>query len=55
MIKVALIFVNLAVVSFAGNSGGKYYQVVRYIYKEYAHCLFITTIENSELFIKIRK
>ena len=34
MIKVALIFVNLAVVSFAGNSGGKYYQVARYICKD---------------------
>ena len=54
MIKVALIFVNLAVVSFAGNSGGKYYQVVRYIYKDCTF-IFITTIENSELFIKIRK
>ena len=31
MIKVALLFVNLAVVSFAGNSSGKYYQVARYI------------------------
>ena len=31
MIKVALLFVNLAVVSFAGNSNGKYYEVVRYI------------------------
>ena len=31
MINVALLFINLAVVSFAGNSSGKYYQVARYI------------------------
>ena len=41
MIKVALLFVNLAVVSFAGNSGGKYYQVARYICKD---CTFNSVI-----------
>ena len=31
MLKIALLFVNLAVVSFARNSSGKYYQLARYI------------------------
>ena len=47
MIKVALIFVNLAVVSFAGNSGGKYYQVVRYIYKD---CTFMFIYYDNRKF-----
>ena len=41
MIKVALLFVNLAVVSFAGNSSGKYYQVARYICDD---CTFNNTV-----------
>jgi len=47
MIKVALLFVNLAVVSFAGNSSGKYYQVARYICKDCTFntiCLFMKKI-----------
>ena len=52
VIKVALLFVNLAVVSSAGNSSGKYYKVVRYISNDCTFCLCITTIENFEFLFK---
>ena len=49
MLKIALLFVDLVVVSFAGNSSGKYYQVARYICNDNTFNN-ITTIEISELF-----